>query len=304
MSLLDALHGAYKAEGSGAVPTTTREILDCGWRWVEGSDEGRQLLQGMRTMRGKASRNRDATAQDLARNPEMDWELREPMERSLEGFDAVARTLEALEAAVAAEDRESTPSLLEVLEAAGKQITAAGNDMKAWMEAPVRRCPRCGARHEFHCERCGLDTLVPDPKQVRDKTVKTATLPPAFGPVYRSYMAVVSGEASLPEVLSALDGLEHDMRTKRGYAEAWQRYRGTDVAEKLVSTVDEVLEGIQRMRQAAFTRETRDLNEGWALIFGSGSQVETDTNRVLEEGGRRVHRDCCSTTDSVVFSGE
>lgn len=306
MSFLDALQHAYKAEGPGSIPSNTREVLECARRWVEGSHEGVNLLSGVRAVRGKAAGSRDATAADLNGNLAMDPGLRGPMERSYDGFVRMEECLAMLEELVEAGDRGSTPSVLVALEAAGKEVGAAGREMKAWLEEPVARCPRCGSRGESPCSLCGLDLLIPDAEHALNSTFKSAVLPPAFGAVYHAYLAVLGGEARLEVLFSSLDALESDMQTKRRHAEVYGRNAESEAAGKLIDTVDEVLAGVDRMRRVAHTRAMRDLNAGWDLIFGSGRRVGSDVTRVLEEGGRDTQHLHAArlTTDSVLLEGD
>lgn len=119
-------------------------------------------------------------------------------------------------------------------------------------------------------------------------------------------MSAVGGEAPLRVLEAALDVLESEMREKRGHAATYGRYMDSEAAGRLVATLEEVLSGVARMRQAGHTRQMRDLHEGWAMIFGSGQRVDPDTAQVLEEGGRESHglQTSHRTSDSVVLGGE
>lgn len=306
MNFLDAFQQAFHGDGSASVPGTTRELLDQGRQWAaEGGDPG-GLLVGIRNIRSHAARNHEATVKDLQVNPRLDHGLREPMESSRDGFAEMERTLGELEGAVQQGDQEAAAGLIDELETAARQVGDAGRAMKAWLAAPVPRCPRCGATDSAVCATCGLDLLIPDPAHALNPTLKSAALPVTFGGVYRAYVAAISGEAPLASLYSALDALEAEMKTKRGYAAIYGRRMESEAAERLVGTVDEVLAGIERMRQVAHTGRMRDLNDGWDLIFGSGQRVEPDTAEVLEEGGRDDHglQKVYRTTDSVVLGEE
>lgn len=306
MNFLDAFQNAYDRNGAGTPPSTTRELLDQGRQWAEEGGDPAALLIGVRNFRGQAARSHEATGKDLETNPRLHPELREPMESSRDGFAAMEAALGKLEEAIGSEERESAAALLDELEAAARQVGDAGRAMKAWLEAPVPRCPRCGATGTYQCEACGLDLLIPDADHARNPTLKSAVLPPAFGGVYRAYVAAISGEVPLETLFEAIDALDAEMREKRGYAAVYGRRMESEAAERLVATVDEVLAGIERMRQVAHTRRMRDLHVGWDMIFGSGKRVVSDTAEVLHEGGREVHglQTATRTSDSVVLGGE
>lgn len=306
MNFLDAFQNAYDGGGTGTPPGTTRELLDQGRQWAEEGGDPAALLMGVRNLRGQAARSHEATVKDLQTNPRLHPELREPMESSRDGFAGMEAALRDLETALEREDRDGAATLLDELEAAARRVGDAGRAMKAWLEAPVPRCPRCGATGAADCPSCGLDLLIPDPDHARNPTLKSAVLPPAFGGVYLAYVAAISGEVPLEALFEALDALDAEMREKRGYAAVYGRRMESEAAERLVATVDEVLAGIERMRQVAHTRRMRDLHEGWDMIFGSGKRVVSDTAEVLDEGGRETHglHTATRTSDSVVLGGE
>lgn len=227
------------------------------------------------------------------------------MQSSRDGFFEMGQALLGLEEAVRAEDHHGSAALLDSLEAVARRVGDAGRAMTTWLQAPVSRCPRCGARGEPVCKTCGLDLLIPDPEHALNRNLRSAVLPPTFAGVYRAYTAAISGEGSLQTLYASLDGLEAEMQEKRGYAVAYGRYMDSVAAERLVATLEEVLAGVERMRRVTETRRMRDLNAGWELIFGSGQRVDTDTSGVLEEAGREgaehvVHR----ISDTVVLEGE
>lgn len=302
MNFLDAFQNAYEGGGAGSAPTTTRELLDQGREWVDSGGEAAALLAGARALRAQAGRSRQETEKDL-RTHALDPELREPMESSRDGFAGMEQALLGLEEALEAQDRDGAAWLLDSLEASARQVGDAGRAMKAWLEAPVARCPRCGAREGPVCEKCGLDLLVPDPQHATDRSLKSAVLPGTIAAVYRAYTAVISGETPLGSLYASLDALEAEMKEKRGHAALYARRTDSEAAERLVGTVDEVLAGAARMRQVAETRRMRDLNAGWELIFGSGQRVEPDVSGVLQEGGRQGPSEASWTADRVELGG-
>lgn len=287
----------------GRTPVTSREVLERGRQWAESGGDSEFLLGQVAALRNLARQSLQDTVKDLEENRILDPELHEALEASRDGFFQMEQTLQALQEALEAQDRESAVGFLASFEAAARLVGEAGRAMSAWLEAPVLRCPRCGTEGVSECAECGLHLLIPDPGRPRDRSLKVAMLPLPFGPVYQAYAAVVSGSGRLEPLYDSLELLESEMRTRRRHAEFYGRLMGSEAADRLLTTVDEVLDGIHRMRQGADMRVTQELNAGWDLIFGAGEQVLERTAGVLDEAGGDPSSASHRGSDSVFLRG-
>lgn len=284
MDFLNAFQQAYGG-GSGA-PGTMREILSAAQAWLQGEAGPEPLLEGLDSMAGKALRNQASNEDDLLKNPRLDPELREALALSAERFGELAAGLGQLAEAIHAGDPGPVPDLLVFLEDTAVDLGQLGQAMRAWLEAPGARCPKCGSRGpEGRCPGCSLDRLVPDPVHLMDRSRRTAVLPAGFPTVYKAYTGVLEGRKTVGELFATLDAFEEAMRTTRARAELLAR-EGSGSAATLIATVDEVVQGVEQMRQVAETRAMRDLHQGWQRILSAGARLESDTADVLEEGGR------------------
>lgn len=309
MDFLSAFQEAFDTTGSGPTPTTMRELLEAGRRWLKQPGDAGALLAGIGHMSDKVAGNAAATEADLRANPRVDPELREALVRSEDGYRDLERLLGELRAAVQADDAAAASDLLDRIEDVTVEVQGLGRFMKAWLETPGPRCPRCGsAGPEPWCQGCSLDRLIADPAHLLDRRVRTAVLPPAFVAVHRQYTAVLEGKASLADLFAELDTLESALRVTRANADVLARRMESEPAAVLVATVDRALQGARRMRQVETTRAMRDLNEGWEQLFLVGQEMQPATAEVLADGGRGEQAGSLMnaerTGDMVILGGD
>lgn len=309
MDFLSAFQEAFDTTGAGPTPTTMRELLEAGRRWLADPGQAPTLLAGIDHMADKVAGNAAATEADLRINPRVDPELRDALVRSEAGYRELEGLLQELRTAVQSEDSADVAELLDRAEAVTAEIQGLGRFMREWLEAPGPRCPQCGsAGPDPWCQACALDRLIADPAHLLDRRVRSATLPPAFVSVHRQYTAVLEGKAPLADLYGALDTLESALRVTRANADVLARRMESEPAAILVATVDRAMQGIRRMRQVEETRAMRDLNQGWEQLFQVGQEMQPATAEVLAEGGRGEHAGSLMnaerTGDMVILGGD
>lgn len=293
--MLPALHTAW-----GTVPdedlSTVPGLAAAVEAWARGGEASRRLAPGLASMARQVRGLLEESRRDLEL---VEGELLDPAGRIVAGYEASAIALEALAASLAAGDRGAAEGSLDALRSAAAEVKEQQARIHAWLEAPVARCPRCGASGGSRCGSCDLDMLVLDASFLQDESHRTAVLPAEYVQVFEAWRDVHAGRGTLRALFARLDELEETVRTQLGMAETCAGEPSFEAIGPLLSCLETIREGIARMRTADQTRQMADLNAGWDLVFEAASRIQALRPALMRDAGQQG----TSCADTVELGG-
>jgi hypothetical protein len=253
-----------------------------------------------------------ATEQDLKSTGQTDDSLADPVERSIEAYERLKEILSEMAEAVVKSETEEVAELLSDLDEAAEFLREAQEELNAWLEEPVLRCPRCGASDQDPCSVCHLELLYPDPKGGRGAGDQSALLPSEFGVVFDAYMAVRNGERTLSELIRVLPSIEKTLGSYTAIVNASLMEKPeSSTLRNTRDTLAELKRGIQIIRGTGSTRSMTDLQDGWLLVFRNAVSLQDHRLALMEELGGQVgqeqaakERAAVVQQDSFSFSRE
>jgi len=296
---------ARVAHSSG--PVTLKNLAASLKAWIDGQPVPNlgQRLQQMLERVLDASR---ATEKDLA--GALAEDLRGPLQASLDTYEQVESLLDAL--AQSHEDgNRAIKNLVAGLEAARTRLLECDQAMQEWLRAPIMRCPRCGtqpqARLGYRCPHCQVDMLYPDPESTLDDSQTSAHLGPEYMAVFEALSLVVQGEAPLSRLLGALGPLETMLANWARIAEAEDPSSSqlTYALDTVADAARRSLAGAEQMRAVVETRQTRDLNEGWRIMFEAAQDLQSAIPLIAKGvgGSQRGNSSGGNVLDSITLDG-
>lgn len=212
---------------------------------------------------------RRETEQDLASQDICD-ELRLLMEAMVEDYQLLTAILRSLSTCAP----EQIPALAQELAEADAQLAETEAAMTAWESRLELRCPACGEPGAV-CELHGVEGLIPDASFTPAE--QGADLGDNYVVAFQAYQGVLEGELPLTYLEEALSPLEMMLRRFVSLASAEAGVHGAstaDALERISRASSRSLQGLKRMRQCTVTRETRDLNAGWAEVFSQAREIQ------------------------------
>jgi len=270
--LIAALASNWNDDDSGVAhqgPVTLKNLAVSLRAWMAGETVP-NLGPRLEQMRERVLDAARSTKKDLAGHLAED--LRAPLQTSLETYEQVEALLEAL--GQAHEDgHRAVKNLVAGLDSARTRLLECDQAMQSWLRSPVLRCPRCGTQPQsrlgYRCPSCQVDMLYPDPESALDDSQTTAHLGPEYIAVFEALSLVVQGEAPLTRLLGALQPLETMLENWARIAEAEESSNAqvTYALDTIAEAARRSLQGASQMRSVVDTRQTRDLNEGWRILF-------------------------------------
>ncbi len=299
-------------DNSGALhtgPVTLANLTAALKLWMEGKPTP-NLGSRIEQMRERVLEVARSTEQDL--QGKLAPDLRGPLQASLDAYEGLDPVLEALAEAHAGGNR-AVKNLVAFLEKTRTQLLECDQAMHAWLRAPVLRCPRCGLTRDSggaRCPDCNVDLLYPDPESALSDAQTSAHLGPEYIEVFQALSLVVEGEAPLSRLLGALDRLETMLRNWAMLAEAEETSNAqlTYALDTVADAARRSLEGAAQMRSVTQTRQTRDLNEGWRILFECAQDIRTSIPLIAKATGAAQRGDHFSTQerfqDSIVLDGD
>lgn len=294
--LLAALQSNY-GDGSPPPPdtSTVRGLLTFCKLWLDGEVETAELNNPCMAMSGRLKGAAKDTEQDLRQNPDLIAEMRAPIKRSAEAYQKIAELLDRLPQVASDNDTQEYKSLIEVFEQERQAVLDATAKIERLQSGDVRLCPRCGQAGEGTCEKCGLVRLYPDPRATEYSGTKTAMLEPAYAQLYQAYVDVMSGVRSLPVVIQATNPLEDVLvELQKGFEQVLENVKDDDdptsgetreTANRLLDEIENVFEGIDRIRGAHESYQMSDLSRGWDAVFDSAVDIQRVSQRYAKTVG-------------------
>lgn len=287
----------------------TLKSLAAGLRgWMEGAPIG-QLGRRIEEMREKVAEAARTTEADLRQG--LAPELAELMEGTLAVYEGLEPVLDVLEGACADGNR-AIKNMVCHLERARESLLESDRAMQAWLRAPVLRCPRCGAQpqgHNYVCPTCRVDMLYPDPESALDDSQTSAHLGPEFLVVFEAMGEVVRGDAPLSRLLATLQKLETKLCgwARMAEDEDTSNAQLTYALDTVADGARRALQGVAQMRGVSDTRRTRDLNEGWQVVFEASQQIRDAIPLIARATGAASRDHFASQArfeDAIIIEGD
>lgn len=333
-SLLAALAGNYgMAEILEDDLNTVRGLLSFCKKWTEGRVYTDELNDPCLAMASRLRAGADEMEADIQKTPDMAREMKEPIERTIEAYRAIADVLEELPELAEDDNVRDFVDDLEVFEEERQAVLDAQEQIQFQLSGKVLMCPRCGSTgDEAICQPCDLQRLYPDPKANRGR-YEQAHLSGLYARVYRAFARVMAGNKTLdylwPRLEPLDDHLETLIDTRKRLAKraantgvAISRRFDARAAERMLldseKSVELALQGLARMRGARESLRMSDLSRGWEDIFFAAQVIEITAARIRhrlgggEEEEAATTQPCSTSTyvpptskgDQVTFSGE
>lgn len=218
---------------------------------------------------------------EARRETERDLEEQEPCEELASHLTALVEDCQLLTAilrplaeACAADDTPRIHKLAADLKDADAQLASTEEALQEWENRVELRCPACGEPGDV-CARHELDGLYPDPTW--EPPAGSAELGDNYLVAFAAYQGVLEGAATLGYLEEALTPLEVMLRRFITLASGEHGLHGDTTADALTRIVwasQQSLDGLKRMRRVLETRQTRDLNAGWAEVFSHATEIQ------------------------------
>lgn len=297
-SLLSALQSNYGAGGGGDDVTSVRGLLNFCRDWIKGRVHPEELNNPCIEMAYKLRQAAADYAADLSSNPSITPAMREPIERSIEGYNAIADLLEELPELARDGNLRDFQDDLDVYEEERLAVLNAQDEMQNLLCSNAPICPKCGGTGEgIVCEPCQRIRLYlnPDALSLNPEPVRGV-----YGDVYRMYRRVITGSRSLGELWGTLFELEEHLELlqyNRKQAQRKLEEGGLPISRQdELSTLKRLLEdadgdvqlalaGIERMRLAEESLKASDLRRGWEDILQASLSLERMASRFIRDLG-------------------
>lgn len=306
--LLSALQEEFGDEHSLAnQPLTIKSLTGQLQLWLKKPEAKLAHLPSHLTqMQAKVRDAKSATEQDLAQSLEAD--LASLIQASIQDYADLEYYLGELAAGVRAADRARVGDDLLQLRATARSLADNQQAIADWMTAPVLRCPRCGGQErsskEWSCASCGLQMLYPDPGA--PSSGRTATLAGEYKAVYDAYVTVVKGERTLAVLTAPLKELAGILENYADLSEAEMTSDANYSAalDNIAQASRDGLAGVRQMQEAFESRRTRDLHDGWQLVFEAAIALQEQVPALRKAAGEHVPTAGGYTEDGVILQGD
>ncbi len=319
--LLQALTANY---GDGNPPpddvSTVRGLLSFAKKWLSGDVGADQLHNPCLELAGRLKGGAQATERDLKANPHLDPGTKGPVQRMAVAYRRIAQILEELPQLAVDGDVEEYRDAIEEFEYERQAVLNAQDQVASTMDGTVLRCPRCQIEADGYdlCPAepsCEMVTLYPDPKMLTNQPQRSADLTPIHASVYRSYLAVMKGDESLPHLIAALTPLEAHLdelsQTAQSLAdleageeeERDELEEGRAMALKLQRELESSHQGVLRIKEVMRTRQMRDLTRGWEELFDSGQTIRSLLRSFAKQRGY-LEPEALESHDLIEFRGD
>lgn len=284
-------------------PATLKQIYQEIEEWIQSPSPGCLEMR----IEGLLGSIREAAAvlnQDLeSGRPAPDFQ--KLLEGTIEAYQDLEACLEEIQDGVAGSRSERVADELVYLRAATTSLRQHTEDIENWLHAPHLRCPKCGFGAETAdrlCPECNLDLLYPDLEPDSQAARQFLHLGPEYVSVYRVYLSVLAGDATLSDLQEPLGDLKTIVKSypRPSGAGADATLRATLL--QLQELCQEVSAGIEQMGKTFSSRETSDLNNGWLRIFTAAGQLQSIITPLLTEQGIASASASSHGVDSVQFS--
>jgi hypothetical protein len=299
-----------KAFGVAPDTSTIKGIVSYTSLWLEKSESASVsgLVNGCTQMSATLYSAIVATEAELKETGETDETLADPTMRCLEAYERLREVVQDMAKAARKEDRPVVKELLDELKEAADYLAEAQDDLDAWLQEPVLRCPRCGTDEADPCQVCGLELLIPDPQGGMGVREQSVVLPQEYGQVLEAYVAVRNGEMTLSELIRRLPLIEKGVSQHLALVSATLREKSDN--QTLIDTkaiLENIRAGVQTIRGTRETRRMTDLQDGWLQILSNAGKLQDLRLDLLdelggEEGQARAARERASKRQQDSFS--
>ena len=278
MLLLDSLKQAYSEPGLEIAPDPTRlaGLISLVHLELDGS-AGHHVSVWAQRMRGEVVSARVERENEFVRGksrlaPEVLDLLRESFAAYHQLEDALTCVVDAFEAT----GRVRRESSLRSLEAAAEELRRTSDELVELHACGEPVCLRCHLPNDGPvCPCCGHDCLWPDPEGSGHADFQQTVLPPAHHGVFVAYSRLLSGGATVAQLVESLRALDQTLREFEAIAvEMREVAPDSTSAGWLWKLVKESQDGAQQIRRVGETRALRDLHQGWARVFDCTLQIQ------------------------------
>lgn len=285
-------------------PATLKQIHQEIEEWIQSPSSRDGLEMRIEGLLGSIRESAAVLNQDLERGrPAPDFQ--KLLVETVEVYQDLETCLEEIQSGVASSRTELVAEELAYLKAATSCLRQHTEDIEAWLQAPYLRCPKCGFGTESSdvlCPECNLELLYPDLEPDYQAARQFLHLGPGYAAVYKVYLKVLAGEATLAE-------LQQPLAELKTIVKSYPRLSGAGADATLRATLlqlselcREVCEGMDQMERAFSSRESSDLNQGWLRIFTAAGQLQAILQPLLAEQGMGSALASSPGADSVQFS--
>jgi len=162
----------------------------------------------------------------------------------------------------------ASAEVLERLQRGIQEFFESSDQLSTLARSAQPLCPGCGSQGpESICPACSVDRLIPDPDFAEEDFEQTL-VNEEFMAVFQAYQGVVEGRSPLADLVNALQPLEFSLLEAQALVEqAVADDPGNAEHSSLLNSINQALEGVQRMHSVEQNRLTRELNQGWVQIF-------------------------------------
>lgn len=259
---LESLMSSFGGSVEGPDPGRLEGLLELARQRLDQADAQAEVREHMERMRVRIQETlRDRQGNYDGRRSALHADVSACIERNLSACRDIDSALsDYLEAASA--------EVLDRLQRGIQEFFESSDQLSTLARSAQPLCPGCGSQGpESICPACSVDRLIPDPDFAEEDFEQTL-VNEEFMAVFQAYQGVVEGRSPLADLVNALQPLEFSLLEAQALVEQAVA-DDPDNAEhsSLLNSINQALEGVQRMHSVEQNRLTRELNQGWVQIF-------------------------------------
>ena len=265
---LDSLMSSFGGASEGPDPQRLDGLLQFARERLDQPDAQTELHRHVERMRNRIQETlRDRQGNYDGRRNALHADVSACIERNLSACRDIDASLQAF-------GETGTSESLDMYERAIGEFFESSDRLTELARSSQPLCPACGSSGpETICPACSVDRLIPDP-DFADEDFDQAVVNEEFMAVFQSYQAVVEGRGTLADLSQNLQPLEFSLLEAQALVEQAVEDNPDDSDQQtLLQAITHALEGVQRMHEVEQNRLTRELNQGWVLVFRGAKAV-------------------------------
>ena len=291
---------AWGMEDDGHDPSKLPGLLALAEEWLEEEDNDPQDIahhfEAMKNRIVGAHVEREQAL--LKRDAELDPAFIELVGKNLADYEGVESCLERFIEGASTGNRDLCWEGLGELEGATEELKESGDAIADFINSGKPVCTRCASMGpEPICPECKVDRLSLDPDPPYSQSEAEVSV--EVEAVFKAYSKVIQGKAPLADLIHELQGLEFSLLEAQALAEQGlvsvgeqglesdkEREALTKAYQILLDSVNASLSGVEKVHGVVQSRSTRELNQGWRVIFENAVQMRRllQSLRPMSEG--------------------
>lgn len=272
--IVGSLRDAWGVEDDGPDPNKLPGLMELAESWLEDDEndpvEIAHHFEAMknRVVEAHVNRSQALKSEDVSYDPKFVAMVEKNLADMLSVEKALGRFVEGSNSGEKDECWEALGELEEAIDG----MKESGDAIEAFLKNSPPVCMGCGSiGEEDVCPTCGAERLILDPNARSEDERKIAVSDEVLD-VYNAYTEVLTGKASLNDLVNALQSLEFTYLEAEAIGEqTLENEAATDrikkTAKNMIISIQATLQGIEMMHGVTKTRQISQLMSGWDKVL-------------------------------------